>query len=168
MRPVRKKPYQEHTFALRILLELDDDDVVSLKLEHLSWSCLLGEVLRIAPPYSTMGETLFKHVFTYTWSQYRWQASSIWSLLDSTLNLRFDLINSWINSSFSIMTVSWRYTWELIQSYSLRHTWYRLNYLKSNLPITPWISPWSSHNLPLTTLKPTYGSSIVYGQVLQI
>jgi hypothetical protein len=36
MRPVRKKTYQEHTFALRIPLELDDDDLVSLKLEHLS------------------------------------------------------------------------------------------------------------------------------------
>jgi hypothetical protein len=36
MRPVRKKLYQEHTFALRIPLELDDDDLVSLKLEHLS------------------------------------------------------------------------------------------------------------------------------------
>jgi hypothetical protein len=36
MRPVRKKPYQKHTFALRILLELDDNGIVSLKLEHLS------------------------------------------------------------------------------------------------------------------------------------
>jgi hypothetical protein len=36
MIPVRKKPYQEHTFALRIPLELDDDGLVSLKLEHLS------------------------------------------------------------------------------------------------------------------------------------
>jgi hypothetical protein len=36
MRPVRKKLYQEHTFALRIPLELDDDGLVSLKLEHLS------------------------------------------------------------------------------------------------------------------------------------
>jgi hypothetical protein len=35
-RPVRKKTYKEHTFALRIPLELDDDGVVSLKLEHLS------------------------------------------------------------------------------------------------------------------------------------
>jgi hypothetical protein len=49
MRPVRKKPYQEHTFSLHIPLELDDDGLVALKLEHLSWSCLLGEVLQIAP-----------------------------------------------------------------------------------------------------------------------
>ena len=68
MRPVRKKPYQEHTFALRIPLELDGDDLDLLKLDHLSWLSLLGEVLRIAPPYSTMEETLFKHIFTYPWS----------------------------------------------------------------------------------------------------
>jgi hypothetical protein len=36
MRLVRKKTYQEHTFALHIPLELDDDGLVSLKLEHLS------------------------------------------------------------------------------------------------------------------------------------
>jgi hypothetical protein len=50
MRPRSKKPYQDHTFALCIPLELDDDGIVSFKLEHLSWSCLLGEVLWIAPP----------------------------------------------------------------------------------------------------------------------
>jgi hypothetical protein len=36
MRPVRKKLYQEHTFSLCIPLELDDDGLVSLKLDHLS------------------------------------------------------------------------------------------------------------------------------------
>jgi hypothetical protein len=36
MRPVRRKTYQEHTFALHIPLELDDDRLVFLKLEHLS------------------------------------------------------------------------------------------------------------------------------------
>jgi hypothetical protein len=50
IRSRRKKSYQDHTFALCITLELDDDGLVSFKLEHLSWSCLLGEVLRIAPP----------------------------------------------------------------------------------------------------------------------
>jgi hypothetical protein len=34
MRPVEKKPYQDHTFALHIPLELDDDGLDSLKLEH--------------------------------------------------------------------------------------------------------------------------------------
>jgi hypothetical protein len=63
------------------------------------------------------------------------------------LNLRFDLINFWINSSFSIMMMSWRYTWDLTQSYSSRHTRYRLNPLMTNLRITPWITPWSSHNI---------------------
>ena len=59
MRPVKGKTYQDHTFALSIPLELDDDDIVLLKLEHLSCLCQLGEVLQIAPPYSTMGEPLF-------------------------------------------------------------------------------------------------------------
>jgi hypothetical protein len=36
MRPVKKKTYQDHTFALRIPPELDDDGLVSLKLDHLS------------------------------------------------------------------------------------------------------------------------------------
>jgi hypothetical protein len=45
-------------FALCISLELDDDDPFSLRLDHLSLLRLLGEVLRIAPPYSTMGEIL--------------------------------------------------------------------------------------------------------------
>jgi hypothetical protein len=36
MRPVRKKPYQEHTFALCIPLELDSDDLDLLKLDYLS------------------------------------------------------------------------------------------------------------------------------------
>jgi hypothetical protein len=58
MRLVRKKPYQDHTFALRIPLEIDDDDLVSLKLDRLCWLHLLGEVLQIALPYSTMEETL--------------------------------------------------------------------------------------------------------------
>jgi hypothetical protein len=53
MRPKRKKPYQDHTFALRNPLDLDNDDLDLLNLPHLYWMRLLGEVLRIAPPYST-------------------------------------------------------------------------------------------------------------------
>jgi hypothetical protein len=34
MRPVRKKPYQAHTFSLHIPIELDDDSLDFLKLEH--------------------------------------------------------------------------------------------------------------------------------------
>jgi hypothetical protein len=55
---VRNKPYQDHTFALRNPLELDNDDLDLLKLDHLSWMQLLDEVLQIAPQYSTMGEAL--------------------------------------------------------------------------------------------------------------
>jgi hypothetical protein len=36
MRTGRKKTYQDYTFALRILLELDDDGLDSLGMEHLS------------------------------------------------------------------------------------------------------------------------------------
>jgi hypothetical protein len=36
MRPVRKKPYQDNTFALRIPLELDVDGLDSLKMEYVS------------------------------------------------------------------------------------------------------------------------------------
>jgi hypothetical protein len=36
MRPVRKKTYQDHTFALRLPLELDSDDLDLLKLDYLS------------------------------------------------------------------------------------------------------------------------------------
>jgi hypothetical protein len=42
MRPGRRKTYQDHTFALRNPLDLDDDGLESLKMEHLSWSCLLA------------------------------------------------------------------------------------------------------------------------------
>jgi hypothetical protein len=36
MRLARKKPYQDRTFALRIPLELDEDDLDTLNLDHLS------------------------------------------------------------------------------------------------------------------------------------
>jgi hypothetical protein len=45
IRPVRKKPYQDHNFALHILLDLDDDSLVSLKLNHISWLRLLAQAL---------------------------------------------------------------------------------------------------------------------------
>jgi hypothetical protein len=93
MRPVRKKPYQYHTFALRISLELDGDDLDLLKLDYLSWLCLLSEVLQIAPPYFTMGETLVEislHVH-YHQMDTELQANDIFYM--PILNLRFDLIN---------------------------------------------------------------------------
>jgi hypothetical protein len=58
MRSVRKKPYQDYSFALRIPHELDDDVLDLLKLDYHSWLRLPDEVLQIAPPYSTMGKTL--------------------------------------------------------------------------------------------------------------
>jgi hypothetical protein len=40
MRPERKKPYQDHTFALRNPLELDNDNLDLLKLHHLFLNAL--------------------------------------------------------------------------------------------------------------------------------
>jgi hypothetical protein len=40
MRPVRKKPYQDHTFAFSVPLELVGDGLLSLKLNHLSFIAL--------------------------------------------------------------------------------------------------------------------------------
>ena len=36
MRPVKQNIYQDHTFDLSIPLELDDEDLDLLKMEHLS------------------------------------------------------------------------------------------------------------------------------------
>jgi hypothetical protein len=63
MRPVRKKPYQDHTFALRIPLELGDDGLAFLKLKHLFLIMLASTCLMKTspntPPYRNMGEPCF-------------------------------------------------------------------------------------------------------------
>jgi hypothetical protein len=132
---------------LSIPFEQDDDGLDLLKLDHLSWLRLLGEVLRIALPYSTMGETLVEISSNDHYHQMdtELQAYDIFQM--PILKMRFDLINYWINSSFSTKMVSWRYTWDHTQSYSSRHTQYRIKSLITKLHITPWITPWSSHNL---------------------
>ena len=84
--------------TLRIPLELDDDDLGRNKMERLYWLCLLDEVLRIAPPYSTIGELLLWRIFTYPLSPYGWQASSIWSLRDGL---------SWTCTSFLHSSSCW-------------------------------------------------------------
>jgi hypothetical protein len=79
---------------LRIPLELDGDDLDLLKLDYLSWLRLLGEVLRIAPSYFTMGETLDKYLhmsITTKWTPsfkqmissriLSWTCASTWSTL---------------------------------------------------------------------------------------
>jgi hypothetical protein len=60
MRPVRKKPYQDHTFALSIPLELDDDGLDSPQVEApflimLASTCLM-KTSPNTPPYLIMGE----------------------------------------------------------------------------------------------------------------
>jgi hypothetical protein len=76
MRPVEEKTYQKQTFALCIPLELDDDDLFSLKLDHLYLLRLLGEVLRIAPPYSAIRDSS-RNIFLCPLSPNEHRASSI-------------------------------------------------------------------------------------------
>ena len=61
-----------------------------------------------------------------------------------------------------------QYWSSLFSSFSL--ACYRLNYLKTKLQITLWLVHWSIldllHFLLISTLTPTYGSSIVYGKIL--
>ena len=69
---------------------------------------------------------------------------------------------------FFIILMSWRYAWHTTPSYSSRHTCHRINSLMTILRITPWIY-WPSLDLiHFATLKPTNGSSIAYGQILQV
>jgi hypothetical protein len=63
MRPVRKEPYQDHTFALHILLELDDDGLDFLKLKHLflimlASTCLMKTSPNTPPPHTAIWESL--------------------------------------------------------------------------------------------------------------
>jgi hypothetical protein len=63
MRPVRKKPYQDHTFALHIPLELDDDGLDSSQFEApflimLASTCLM-KTSPNTPPHPIMGEPCF-------------------------------------------------------------------------------------------------------------
>ena len=72
---------------------------------------------------------------------------------------------------FFIMLMPWRCTRDITPSYSSIHTCHRFNSHMTNLWITLW-TPWSPldplHVLLLQTLKPTYGSTIAYGQFLQV
>ena len=151
--------------TLHIPLELDDGDLDGNKVERLSWLCLHEEVWRIAPPYTIMGETLLRHIFTFM--IFIWTAS-----FKHMISSRWLILNLHFISSFFIMLMSWRYALELTPSLSSRHTCHRLKSYMTNLWITPWLTPWSSlnllHFLLLSTLKPTYGSSIGYGQILQV
>ena len=76
--PITRSPNKHHETGKRenlsrsyiclehIPLELDDDDLDHLKMEHLSWLFYLGEDLQIAPPYtygriSSLGMSSFIH-----------------------------------------------------------------------------------------------------------
>ena len=101
-RPAKDKTYQDHTF--RIPLEIDDDDLVLvlLKLEHLSWLCMLALAwwsLVDCSPMLLWERLSFRLIFTSPWSPYEWQASSIWSLRDVHLELALCLDQPCIFSS---------------------------------------------------------------------
>jgi hypothetical protein len=72
---VRRKNYQE-PIPLPCLIELDYNDLDLLKLHHISWMRLLGEVLCIAPPYSNMEKTLLE---TYSHIHYHQIDGKIWA-----------------------------------------------------------------------------------------
>jgi hypothetical protein len=64
-RALKEKSYQEQTLTLHIPLELDDEDLDRIKMEHISWLCLFGdEGLQITTPYFTMGEPLIRHILS--------------------------------------------------------------------------------------------------------
>jgi hypothetical protein len=123
-------------------------------------------------PILHYGRDTSRNIFTCPLPPNGHRASSKWYLLDAYLELALRLDEHCTSSSSFIMMMSWECTWEVTPSYSSRHILYSLNSLMTNLWITPWITHWSSHDLLyfhlLTPLKPTYGSSIVYWQVLQI
>ena len=95
MRPVKKKSYHDHTFALHIPLELDDDDLDSLKLEHLSWLCLLAHAwwrhLQMLP-HTPLWERLSKLLSSWNHLHFIFFSWYLWWLGDrheSSLNLLF-------------------------------------------------------------------------------
>ena len=80
MRPVKDKTYQDHTFALRIPLELDYDDLCSPQdgtpfLIVFACTCLTKTHIS-SHPYS-IWESLIWHIFTYPLPSSIWQASRI-------------------------------------------------------------------------------------------
>ena len=71
-------------------LELDDDDLVLLTMDHLSWLRWVDGDYMIAPPYSTMGEPLFVTSSQVHWHHNEWQASRTWSLRGAPPELAHD------------------------------------------------------------------------------
>ena len=92
MRPVKEKTYQDHTFALRIPLELDDDDLDLFKWTTFLDCALHGEDSHNAPPYTKMGVLLLatSSLDHYLQMGLKLQAYDIFYM--SILNLHYDLI----------------------------------------------------------------------------
>ena len=166
MRPVREKTYQDHTFALSIFY-------LSLMMTILftsRWNSFLIALAwwRYANCSPTLWERplLTESVFTYSWSSFEWQASSMWSLRDGS---------SWSCTTFfhsslyrcleNAHDVSPHLLLQDILDISSIITWPIFELLL-------WLAHWSSLDLLLflliSTLTPTYGPSIDYGLNLQI
>ena len=88
MRPVREKTYQDHTFALslfhlRLMMTILFTSRWNSFLIVLAW----WRLANCSPILLWERLFFFGHVFTYLWSPWGCQASSIWSLLDAHLEL---------------------------------------------------------------------------------
>ena len=144
MRPARKKPYQDQTLILCIPLELDDD-LDRNKMERLSWLCLLDEVLRVLP-------------HNPLWESFLFGASS--HIHDHHMDGKLQ--------AYDLFDMS---------HLELAHHFFFLHYvdvLKIHMRahliffFKTYLSLDILHLILVATLKPTYGSSIAYGQLLQI
>ena len=144
MRPARKKPYQDQTLILRIPLELDDD-LDRNKMERLSWLCLLDEVLRVLP-HNPLWESFFFDACSHIHDHHmdgKLQAYDIFELAHLELAPHFFFLH---------------YV-DVLKLHMRAHLIFFFNtYLLLKL----------RQFLLIATLKPTYGSSIAYGQLLQI
>ena len=72
----------------------------------------------------------FRHIFTSSMITIRME------IFKHMIPLRWLILNLHFISSFFIMLVSWRYPWDITQSYYSRHTFHRINSLMTNIWIT--------------------------------
>jgi hypothetical protein len=114
-----------------ILLELDNEDRVHVKLQHLSLFRSLGEFFTNCSHTLHYRETSLRNIITCSSSPNERQVSRKWSLRDSS---------PWtyasqpcVISSFFMAMMFRGYTWKLIESYFSWHTHDRLNSSMNNL-----------------------------------
>ena len=124
-------------------------------------------------PHTHMGEPLLWECLPHPWTM---RMASFKHVISS----RLLILNLHFITSFFIMMMSWRNAFRAHSILCLQDilaigsiiTWpYSLNH-QDILEIILWITYWSSlyhlHFLLISTLTPTYGSSVDYGQILQV